>query len=189
MSIMDDTGLSYIDPPTVSVWRVAALLFVSLLALTACTGEEHGDLVTYVNEVKARKAGRIAPLPEVKSYESYHYSKLELRDPFKPAVAEAITDAVTSAGLQPDVQRNKEPLEAFPLDSLRFVGHLEQEGRVWAVVFAPDSLVYRVEEGNYLGQNYGRISLISESQIDIREIVPDGLGGWTERDATLMLAE
>jgi type IV pilus assembly protein PilP len=80
-------------------------------------------------------------------------------------------------------------LEAFPLDSLRFVGHLEQEGRVWAVITAPDSLVYRVEEGNYLGQNFGRISLINESQIEIKEIIPDGLGGWTERDATLTLEE
>jgi type IV pilus assembly protein PilP len=87
------------------------------------------------------------------------------------------------------VQRNKEPLEAFPLDSLRFVGHMEQEGRVWAVITAPDSLVYRVEEGNYLGQNFGRISLISESRIEIREIIPNGLGGWVERDATLSLEE
>jgi type IV pilus assembly protein PilP len=162
---------------------------MALVALAACSSDSHSDLAAYIDEVKARKAGRIAPLPEVKNFESYQYNKADLRDPFKPAGVEAVSEAVTSAGLQPDVQRNKEPLEAFPLDSLRFVGHMEQEGRVWAVITAPDSLVYRVEEGNYLGQNFGRISLINESQIDIKEIIPNGLGGWTERDATLTLEE
>lgn len=174
-----------------SPWRgLVTMLIVSmpLLALTACSGESHNDLANYVQEIKARKAGRIPPLPEVKSYESYAYDKAALRDPFKAVVVEAVTEP-TADGVQPDVQRNREPLEAFPLDSLRFVGHMEQEGRVWAVVTAPDSLVYRVEEGNYLGQNFGRISLINESSIELREIVPDGLGGWIERDATLMLEE
>jgi type IV pilus assembly protein PilP len=169
--------------------RELLIIFVSLLALTACSGESHNDLSTYVDQVKARKAGRIPPLPEVKNYEFYQYSKADLRDPFKASVTEAITEAMTGVGLQPDMQRNREPLESFPLDTLRFVGHLQQNGRVWAVVTAPDSLVYRVEEGNYLGQNFGRISLISEDRIDLLEIVPDGLGGWIERDATLALEE
>lgn len=175
-------------PASRSVKYVAIVALASLLSLSGCTGDSHDDLANYIAEVKARKAGRIPPLPEVRSYESYHYDKLDLRDPFRAAVVEAVTD-VTTAGLQPDVQRNREPLESFPLDSLRFVGLLEQDARVWAVITAPDSLVYRVEEGNYLGQNFGRISYISEGRIALREIVPDGLGGWNERDATLMLEE
>jgi len=189
MSILSDTVIRVNAAVPGAALRILLIITVPLLVLTACAGESHGDLADYVNEVKARKAGRIPPLPEVKSYEAYQYNKTDLRDPFKAAVVEAVTDSLTGAGLQPDVERNREPLEAFPLDSLRFVGHLEREGRVWAVVTAPDSLVYRVEEGNYMGQNFGRISLITESRIDLREIVPDGLGGWIERDASLMLEE
>ncbi|MEW6646821.1 MAG: pilus assembly protein PilP [Pseudomonadota bacterium] len=169
--------------------RMIAICALSMLGLAACTNDNHADLANYVAEVKARKAGRIPSLPEIKGYESYAYKKDNLRDPFKPTVEEAIAESVADQGLQPDIERNKEPLEAFPLDSLQFVGHLEQEGRVWAVITAPDSMVYRVEEGNYVGQSFGRIVRISETQIDVREIVPNGLGGWTERDATLMLAE
>lgn len=176
-------GISHVE------WRVILVLLLLMGGLHGCSSDSHSDLVNYVNEVKARPVGRIPPLPEVKSYESYAYNKQDLRDPFQVSVEEALTDTAAADGLQPDVQRNKEPLEAFPLDALRFVGHLEQEGRVWAVITAPDTLVYRVEEGNYLGQNYGRIVRISESQIDIREIIPTGLGGWTERDAALLLAE
>ncbi|PKM44829.1 MAG: pilus assembly protein PilP [Gammaproteobacteria bacterium HGW-Gammaproteobacteria-1] len=187
MSIENITGIG-VSCASHRRWvRSWLIIAMPLVALTACSADTHSDLTAYIDEVKMRKASRIAPLPEVKSFESYQYNKADLRDPFKPAVVEAVSEAV--AGLQPDVQRNKEPLEAFPLDSLRFVGHLEQEGRVWAVITAPDSLVYRVEEGNYLGQNFGRISLINESQIEIKEIIPDALGGWTERDATLTLEE
>lgn len=177
----------YIAPRFVA--RLIALCVLSVLGVVACTSDSHTDLANYVAEVKARKAGRIPPLPEIKGYESYAYNKENLRDPFKPTVEEAIAESVSEQGIRPDVGRNKEPLEAFPLDTLRFVGHLEQEGRVWGVITAPDSMVYRVEEGNYVGQSFGRIVHISETQIDVREIVPNGLGGWTERDATLRLAE
>ncbi|MDD3761627.1 MAG: pilus assembly protein PilP [Acidithiobacillus sp.] len=189
MSIMNHTEITPAASEAGQVLRALLIMFVLSPLLPACTSDSHGDLVTYVESVKARKAGRIAPLPEVKSYESYQYNQSELRDPFIPAAVDAITDVMGGEGLQPDMQRNREPLEGFPLDTLRFVGHLQQDGRVWAVITAPDSLVYRVVEGNYLGQNFGRISLISESRIDLMEIVPDGLGGWVERDATLALEE
>jgi type IV pilus assembly protein PilP len=169
--------------------RIILACVMSIVMLSACSTDSHSDLATYVAEVKARKAGRIAPLPEVKGYESYAYDKQDLRDPFKATVDETLASTAAAEGLVPDIQRNKEPLEAFPLDALRFVGHLEQEGKVWAVITAPDSMVYRVEDGNYVGQNYGRIVRITESEIAVREIVPNGLGGWVEREATLALAE
>ena len=169
--------------------KVTFACILPLMAVTACSSDSHSDLSAYVAEVEARKAGRITTLPEIKGYESYAYNKRDLRDPFKASIEESLADVTADDGLQPDIQRNKEPLEMFPLDSLRFVGHLEQEGRVWAVITAPDTMVYRVEEGNYVGQSFGRIVLINETQIDVKEIVPSGLGGWTERDATLMLAE
>lgn len=172
-----------------AVARAAIVCMYLVLGAAACTTDSHSDLANYVAEVKARKAGRIAPLPEIKGYESYAYRKDDMRDPFKPTVEDAVAEGGADNGLQPDTERNKEPLEAFPLDALRFVGHLEQEGRVWAVITAPDSMVYRVEEGNYVGQSFGRIVHISETEIGVREIVSNGLGGWTERDATLTLAE
>lgn len=168
--------------------RTLVIACVPLLTLTACTMASHGDLVEYVQKVKAKKGDRIPPLPDVKVYTAYEYDKADLRDPFNAAMDEALVEAA-SDGPEPDMERHKEPLESFPLDTLRFVGHLEQHGRVWAVITAPDALVYRVEEGNYLGQSYGRIVRITESQLDIREIVPNGMGGWVERDAVLTLAE
>lgn len=189
MSITDSGGIMHAMKAPARLVRAALMICLSLMVMTACSTDSHGDLSSYVQEVKARKAGRIPPLPEIKVYGAYTYKRDDLRDPFKVAEEEAVLDTAGGDGLQPDMQRNREPLESFPLDSLRFVGHMEQEGRVWAVVTAPDALVYRVEEGNYVGQSFGRIVRISESQIDIREIVPNGLGGWVERDAILTLAE
>jgi len=169
--------------------RILLLCVVVMLGVSACSGDKHSYLVSYIDEIKARKAGRIPALPEVKSYEPYTYIRDELRDPFKPTANEAIADNAAGSGLLPDMDRNKEPLEAFPLDALQFVGYLEQEGRIWAVITAPDSLVYRVEEGNYIGQNFGRITHLNETQITIQEVIPNGLGGWIDREATLKLAE
>ncbi len=167
-----------------------AIIVLAVSALAGCTSHDQSDLRAYVNEVKARKAGRIAPLPEVRSYESYTYNQEQLRDPFRLGKEEAsVHSAGEAGGPQPDLTRNKEPLEAFPLDSLHYVGHLEQGGKIWAIITAPDGFVYRVQEGNYIGQNLGRITGITESDMQIKEIVPNGLGGWVERDATLSLSE
>ena len=87
------------------------------------------------------------------------------------------------------MNRRREALEAFPLDALKMVGTLAQKDGVWAIIKAPDGLVYRVTRNNYLGQNYGRITKISEDKVELVEIVPDGLGGWQERRASLVLAE
>ncbi len=95
----------------------------------------------------------------------------------------------TGSGIQPDVNRRREALEGFPLDALQMVGALEQRGQMWAVIKAPDGLVYRVARNNYVGQNHGRITGVSEEKVELVEIVPDGLGGWQERPARLALAE
>ncbi len=168
-------------------------LFVVVLAssmLVACASDNKDDLLRYVKSVKSKKAGRIAPLPEFKTYESFSYHAGELRDPFDPFEDKGEEKVVdTGIGLRPDVTRHKEALEDFPLDTLHFVGHLERGGNTWAIVTAPDGLVYRVKTGNYVGQNHGKINMISESRIDIVEIVPDGMGGWIEREAALSLTE
>lgn len=172
--------------------RGVLALLGTLFLLSACSSVEHADLVSYVNQVKARKPSRIAPLPEFKTYESYVYSVEELRSPFEFDVGATITAPTAKdddTGLKPDFNRNREALEAFPLDTLTFSGHLEKDGQHWAIITAPDELVYRVQEGNYMGQNYGRIHTISEAKIELTELVQDGLGKWFERESSLALSE
>lgn len=171
--------------------RLAAVVMVAATALSGCSGNDYSDLRTYINNVKARPAGRVAPVPEFKTYETFEYEAAELRDPFKMFIADtALVDETTATdGLRPDMNRHKETLEQYPLDTLRFVGHLERDGQKWAIVTSPDHLVHRVMVGNHLGTNFGEIVEISESRIEIREIIPDGLGGWIERDAALSLKE
>lgn len=161
-------------------------LFSLIVLLTACSGQQHDDLQNYVNQVKARQKGRVDPLPEVKPYETFTYNAHELRDPF---TSFALSDAEENEGPRPDVDRKREALEQFPLDTLKFVGHLEKQGVRWGLISAPDNTVYRVQTGNYMGKNYGEILSISETDIKLKEIIPNGLGGWTEREASISLAE
>lgn len=167
---------------------VVMALFASLVA---CSSGSLSDLQSYVQSVKARPAGRIAPLPEFKTYETFAYSAGNLRDPFvmMQNEAELVQATAGAAGPKPDEQRNKETLEMYPLDTLRFVGQLERGNEKWAIVTSPDGLVHRVKAGNYIGQNFGKITAVTESQLEITELVPDGMGGWVERQAALSLGE
>ena len=163
-----------------------ALLLVAPLALAACSDEPHGDLRTFVKESDNLPHGRIPPLPEVKPYEPYTYSAFDLIDPFKPR---KIEPPKGGGGLAPDLNRRREPLEAYPLESLRMVGTLEQKKQMFALVRAPDNTLFRVRNGNYLGQNFGRIVGISESAVKLKEIVQDSAGNWEEKDQVLQLQE
>lgn len=163
-------------------------LLASLLLLSACSGQQHDDLQNYVGQVKARQKGRVAPLPEVKPYSTYAYSAHELRDPFTSFTISDVEEQELS-GVRPDIDRKREALEQFPLDTLNFVGHLEKQGVRWGLITAPDNTVYRVQTGNFMGKNYGEILSISETDIKLKEIIPNGLGGWAEREASLSLTE
>lgn len=169
------------------------IIAFSISVLAACAAGSFGDLNNYIKSVKARPAGRIPPLPEFKTYETFSYAAMDLRDPFKmfENESEVIKKAEASEyqGPKPDANRNKETLEQYPLDTLHFVGQLEKENKKWAIVTSPDSLVHRVSVGNYIGKNYGRITRITEAKIEISELVPDGLGGWIERKAALAIDE
>jgi len=132
--------------------------------------------------------GRIPPLPDVKPYEPFTYDAYNLVDPFKPRKIEPPKSAA-GGGIQPDLTRRKEPLEAYPLENLRMVGTLQQNKQTYALVKSPDNNLFRVKSGNYLGQNFGLITDISESTIKLKEIVQDSGGDWTERVSTLTLAE
>jgi len=168
-----------------------ALLVIALgLLLAACTGEEFGDLKAELKDKTKDLRGKIDPLPVVKPYEPVPYKVFDQADPFSSAKIELVTKSASSAGggLKPDFNRPKEPLEAYPLESLKMVGVLQQRKASFALVKA-DVGLYRVKVGNYMGQNFGLITTISESQIQLRELIQDPAGDWTERQSTLQLQE
>ncbi len=171
--------------------KVIALVAAASLTV-GCSGGGTQDLEAWVKEVRSRQHVRIEPLPEFKPYETFLYQAQDLRSPFTPGENRSLQvpgQEIKGSGIRPDVNRPREALEEYPLDSLRMVGTLEQGGQMWALVRAEDGTIHRVQPGNYVGQNYGRITRITESKIELVEIVPDGLGGWMERPATLALSE
>lgn len=171
--------------------RLTICLF-SAFTLSACNNSNVKDLQSYVDEVKSQQQTKIEPLPEFAPYETYLYNASNERDPFTPPVnSKPRNDTVQASGngISPDFNRPREPLEAEPLDSLRMVGTLKKAGHAFALVRMSDSTIHRVKPGNYAGQNYGKIVNISESEIEVTEIIPDGLGGWMERQASLALSE
>ena len=172
---------------TVTLARLLGVV-VAILTLSACSSHNYSDLDTYIQKVKEKAKGHIEPLPEVKTYESYTYQAQDLRDPFTPYQEEP-SEELAQPGIVPDTTRKREALEAFPLDSLSFVGHLEKGGVLWGLIQAPDQSIYRVQVGNFLGKNFGEILAISESTILLKEIIPNGSGGWVEREASLALTE
>lgn len=165
---------------------IAAALLCAGLA--ACGGEPHGDLKQFVKDSDNLPHGQIPPLPEVKPYEPFTYAAFDLIDPFKPRKIEPPKGAGTG-GIAPDLNRRREALEAFPLESLRMVGTLEQKKEMYALVKAPDNAIFRVKPGNYLGQNFGRITAITESTIKLKEILQDSGGNWEEKEQVLLLQE
>ena len=156
--------------------------------LASCGGEQYSDLRQWVKDQENLPRGRIPPLPDVKPYEPFTYDAYNLVDPFKPRKIEPPKTA-TGGGVQPDMARRKEPLEAYPLENLRMVGTLQRAKTTFALVKSPDNNLFQVKTGSYLGQNFGLITEITESTIKLKEIVQDSGGDWTERISTLTLAE
>jgi len=164
------------------------LVLVLALGLAACGGDMD-DLDQYINEIKAKPGGRIDPLPEITPYEIFTYvaDAQGLRSPFVPDSPQASGSG--AGGARPDPDRSREYLESFPLDTLGMVGTLYIGETMYALVQTSDGLIHRVVPGNYLGQNDGRITDISESEIALVEIISDGIGGYIERDAAVSLSD
>jgi type IV pilus assembly protein PilP len=168
--------------------RKGLLLAITAAGLAACGGNMD-DLDSYINEVKARPGGRIEPLPEITPYEVFTYvaDKEGMRSPFAPDTPQVAGPA--SGGSRPDPDRPAEFLESFPLDTLRMVGTLDINETVYGLVQTTDGLIHRVVPGNYMGQNDGRVTEITESEIVLVEIISDGIGGYIERDAAIGLSD
>lgn len=172
-----------------AIVRLSALSGALLLA--GCAETEHSDLQIYVDEVISRPRPSIEPLPEFTPYPVYVYESGDLRDPFERSafIEQQAEVAIEGSGIRPPERDTKEPLEEFPLDSLRMLGTLEQAATIWALIKDSVGSIHRVKAGNYIGKNYGKIISISEREVELLEIVPNGLGAYTERPATIALSE
>jgi type IV pilus assembly protein PilP len=160
-----------------------SLLVTVTAALAACSSGDD-DLQTFINDTTKEPGGRVEPLPEVKPQQTFTYADMNLRSPFMPTSPNA-----SNPNLRPDAHRNREFLEQFSLDTMKMVGSIKQNGELYGLVQTKDGLVHRVVVGNYIGQNDGKITAIAPSKIDVREIVPDGLGGYIERPTAIGLNE
>lgn len=157
-------------------------LCLAMTTLTGCSSKDD-ELDRFIADTMKEPGGRVEPLPELKPYETYTYESANARSPFMPGGS----GSGSAAGLRPDIRRNREFLEQFSLDTLRMVGTLRMSDRTYGLIKTKDGLVHRVLPGNYLGQADGRVTEISPSKISVVEIVPDGLGGYMERPASLAL--
>lgn len=166
--------------------RHIVVLASTSLMLAACS-KDNTDLFEFIEQTKNTNVGSVQPLPQFEPYESFTYAANELRDPFIANVELDESESTVTDSLSPDQRRPRQPLEAFPLDTLAMVGILEQQDNQWALIKDPQNVVHRVQLGNYMGRNEGRVTAITETDISLIEIVPDGIGGYVERDASIAI--
>ena len=162
------------------------MLCLTLLSMGGCS-QDTSDLQSFIAQTKSAHVGSVKPIPQFKPYESFSYSAAELRDPFIATVDPEDEETTKTSLLNPDSTRPREPLEIFPLDTLSMVGTLEQDAQQWGLIKDPQNIVHRIQVGHYMGQSEGRVIEINESAIHLVEIVPDGIGGYIERDASIAI--
>jgi len=177
---------------TVSPKRSRLLLSFGVVAfaLTACGGEQE-ELTQWMDQQRREVKPSVQPLSPPKKFAPQPYAALGAVEPFSN---QKLTVALKQEAKQPnsllaaEINRRKEPLEAYPIDSMSMVGSVVKGGRPYALLKV-DNLLYQVKAGDYLGQNYGKITKISETDVSLREIVQDAAGEWIERTSALQLQE
>lgn len=174
-------------PIAITFRLLAAVL--TLAILSGCMSGKD-EVEKWVQQEKAKKGTPIDPPPPIKTFETFEYTlhAPDDRDPFDLPTREE-EQAVANAGPRPDQNRTREPLESFPLDGLKMVGTLGSPSSPEGLLKDPEGVIRRVHVGNYVGQNYGRITAINEGQIDLVELVPNQTGGWLERQTSISLAD
>lgn len=171
------------------VWILAAAALVA-----GCGASEQEELQQWMAEQRAQTKPRVTPIPEPKKFTPQNYTQQDVTDPFsnqkltQALKREATQSSANAALIAPELARRKQPLEAFPLDTMAMVGSLLKQGQPVALIKV-ENLLYQVKPGDYLGQNYGRITKVGESEVILREIVQDAAGEWIERAASLQLQE
>lgn len=171
----------------VAVWGLA-------VPLAGCTdGSEMEQLKNKLEEIQSQPRGRIEPPPEFKPIESFSYAAHRMRSPFtmtREEEEEQSRDTPEGEQVEPDLVRSKEYLEQFAVETLQMVGTITRpEQPLEALVKDPGGTVNRVTKGDFVGKNYGKVTKVTNSQIEIREIVPDGEDGWVERPNKIRLDE
>lgn len=181
--------------PVLSARSVRLAILLLGAVLVACSNGGNEDLRLYTEEVLKRKAEPPPPPEPPKPYVVYTFTGEDANgnkvDPFRPFfIQEETSGSVDNGGAFAPIEgRLKEEMERFPLDSLRMVGTLEQDNDVWGIVLNREGTVYRVQVGNYMGQNYGKIIAVLEDKIELEERARDSTGKWYLREASLALAE
>ncbi len=167
------------------------LALMAVMALLAGCGGEQEELTQWMEQQRREVKPNVTPLTPPKKFTPQPYTSLSGVEPFS---AQKLTVALKQEARQPnsllaaEINRRKEPLEAYPLDSMRMVGSVQRNGRPYALLRV-DNLLYQVKSGDYIGQNYGKITSISETEVALREIVQDAAGEWIERASALQLQE
>lgn len=164
----------------------SSMVLLAALMLGGCT-RGTADLHSWVAQEKAKKGAPIPALPVIKTFETFKYDDQDRRDPFSPSTVELQNSDAGNSGPRPDANRAKQPLELFSLDTLKMVGTLGQGSGMEVLVKDPGGVIHRVHVGEYMGQNYGHVTAISDDHIDLVELVSNGNGGWMERPASIAL--
>ena len=171
--------------------RATTALFCGLAVTFGACSNDQDELRQWMEQQRREIKPSVTPLQAPKKFDPQPYNVAESVDPFS---TQKLTVALKQEARQPnsllaaELNRRKEPLEAYPLDSMSMVGSVNKQGQPFALLRV-DTLLYQVKVGDYLGQNYGRITRIGETEIALREIVQDAAGEWIERPATLQLQE
>jgi type IV pilus assembly protein PilP len=171
--------------------KAIALMVVSLLALTGCSGgNKFDDLDAKLADSRNRPQGKIEPLPTYPPAERFSYSALAMRSPFEPPVVLTGDERVSgNAVSEPNQARQKEPLELVNYSALSMVGTLSKDAQTWALINDGEGRIHRVMQGNYLGRNFGKITTVNNVEVEVLETVPDGKGGCINRPRTLGMNE
>jgi len=172
---------------------IKRVVFLVPLLIAGCGESENEDIKKWMAETSKDMRGRVEKIDEPKKFEPFKYDSDKLVDPFNATKVTAITDArqpgpKNAGGPRPDLSRPKEVLEAFSIENLRMVGAMQQKGVSYAIIKA-DANLHRVKVGNYIGQNYGKITKITETEVMVQEMIEDGSGEYVYRDSTLVLQE
>ncbi len=176
------------------IFKSAATAVSVALLLAACSSSGQEELQAWMSQQRAQTRPKVEPIPEPKKFTPEAYTQEGSIDPFSnqkltQALKRESSQSTSNAALvAPELARRKEPLESYPLDAVQMVGSMVKQGRPVALVRV-DNLLYRVHPGNYLGQNFGKITKVAETEMTLREIVQDATGEWIERTATLQLQE
>jgi type IV pilus assembly protein PilP len=180
--------------PTIMRVPLLGSVLVAVTVLTACSSSGQDDLPRWMQTERNAIKPKVTPIPEPTKFVPQAYAGERATAPFdKEKLVAALrgspgVPAANSALIESELNRRKQPLEAYPLDAMTMVGSLDRQGQLVALVKV-DALLYQVRAGSYLGQNYGRVKSITETEIVLREIVQDSAGEWIERPAALQLQE